>query len=440
MLYGVTVGIIFKVGGMTMKKKMLRCFGLLPAISLILAGCGNSTSTVRNNAGTEVFEETSEDNGNVSLKVWAAEEDAQLMEQVVSSFQSEYPDTKFDITVEAMSEADCRENLLNNVLEAPDFFTFADDQLASICASGIIKPIENADEISSRNSEGAVAAATVNDKLYAYPLTADNGYFMYYNKKYLSESDMATMDGILAKAQSAGKKVLMDFSSGWYLYSFYGNTGLKLGLNDDGISNYCTWNATDGDIKGTDVFNAVAKIGESPSFINATDEEFGKGAKDDTIIAGVSGVWMSTELQKAWGDNFGAIKLPTYTCAGKQIQMSSYAGYKMVGVNSYSTNSHWAAKFADWMTNEQNQKLRFEMRGQGPSNTNAANSDEVKGSETLSALISQSEYASLQRIGNAYWSAATELGTSMITGKTDGLEIQKYLDKIVEKITVSNAQ
>lgn len=149
---------------------------------------------------------------------------------------------------------------------------------------------------------------------------------------------------------------------------------------------------------------------------------------------------MSTELQKAWGDNFGAIKLPTYTCAGKQIQMSSYAGYKMVGVNSYSTNSHWAAKFADWMTNEQNQKLRFEMRGQGPSNTNAANSDEVKGSETLSALISQSEYASLQRIGNAYWSAATELGTSMITGKTDGLEIQKYLDKIVEKITVSNAQ
>lgn len=423
-----------------MKRKMLRFLGLLPAIGLILTGCGNNTSTVKSNAGTEVFEETGEDNGNVSLRIWAAEEDAQLMEQVVSSFEAEYPDTKFDITVEAMSEADCRENLLNNVLEAPDVFTFADDQLASICASGIIKPIENADEISSRNIEGAVAAATVNDKLYAYPLTADNGYFMYYNKKYLSESDVATMDGMLKKAQDEGKKILMDLSSGWYLYSFYGNTGLTIGLNEDGISNYCTWNATDGDVKGTDVFNAVAKIGKSKGFISGDDAKLEKGAKDDTIIAGVSGVWMSTKLQEAWGDNFGAVKLPTYTCAGKQIQMSSYAGYKMVGVNSYSSNSYWAAKFADWMTNEQNQTLRFEVRGQGPSNTNAANSDEVKASEALSAVISQSEYASLQRIGNAYWSAATELGNSMVTGKTDGLEIQKYLDKIVEKITASNAQ
>ena len=35
----------------------------------------------------------------------------------------------------------------------------------------------------------------------------------------------------------------MDWSSGWYLYSFFGNTGLDFGVNDDGVTNHCNWNA-----------------------------------------------------------------------------------------------------------------------------------------------------------------------------------------------------
>lgn len=119
--------------------------------------------------------------------------------------------------------------------------------------------------------------------------------------------------------------------------------------------------------------------------------------------------------------------------------MSSYAGYKLVGVNSYSPNAYWAAKFADYMSNEQNQTLRFQMRGQGPANINAANSSEVSSSVALTAVIQQSEFASLQRIGAAYWEAATELGTAMLSGNTDGLSKQTFLDKIVEKITASNS-
>ncbi len=40
------------------------------------------------------------------------------------------------------------------------------------------------------------------------------------------------MDGLLAAAGAVGKKVTMDWSSGWYLY-FFGNTGLDFGVNDD---------------------------------------------------------------------------------------------------------------------------------------------------------------------------------------------------------------
>ena len=36
--------------------------------------------------------------------------------------------------------------------------------------------------------------------MYAYPLTADNGYFLYYNKAYFSEEDVQSLDRILELA------------------------------------------------------------------------------------------------------------------------------------------------------------------------------------------------------------------------------------------------
>ncbi|RAZ27215.1 maltose ABC transporter substrate-binding protein, partial [Klebsiella oxytoca] len=69
-----------------------------------------------------------------------------------------------------------------------------------------------------------------------------------------------------------GKKITMDWSSAWYVYSFFGNTGLEVGLNSDGITNFCTWNQTEGDIKGEDVANAMLAIAESPAFLNTVEE------------------------------------------------------------------------------------------------------------------------------------------------------------------------
>ena len=46
-------------------------------------------------------------------------------------------------------------------------------------------------------------------------MTADNGYFLYYDKKYLSDVDVQTLDGILTVAAANEKKFTMDWSSGW---------------------------------------------------------------------------------------------------------------------------------------------------------------------------------------------------------------------------------
>ncbi len=283
--------------------------------------------------------------------------------------------------------------------------------------------------------ETAVEAATVRNTLYAYPLTADNGYFLYYNKRYFTEKDIQTLDRILEVAAENGGLFSMDWSSAWYVYSFFGNTEMKVGLKEDGITNDCTWNRQEGEIRGVDVAQAMLNIAKQPSFSNRTDEEFLQGVRDGTVLAGVSGVWNAVAIQEVWGEDTGAAKLPTYTCNDRQIQMASFSGCKLIGVNAYSEHYDWACKLAEWITNEQNQKLRFELREQGPSNIQVASSVEVQQSPAIAALLEQSEFSQLQRVGGKFWDPVTIFGENMASGNATGEDLQKQLDKMVKGIT-----
>lgn len=428
-----------------MKKKVVSLLMVSAMLISVISGCGSSAASQENGdmeTSTEAGRESdsSDDSGTVSLTVWGAEEDQALLNEIVDSFKKEYgSQAQFDITVAAQSESDCKDALLGDLEGGADVFTFADDQLMSLVAAGALEPVDNADEIKKADLEEAVSACSVNDTLYAYPLTADNGYFMYYDKSVFSDADVASLDQMLSVAAAANKKVTMDWSSGWYLYSFFGNTGLDFGVNDDNVTNHCDWNSTEGEIKGVDIAQAMLDISSSSGFENAVNEDFIKGAKKGSVIAGVSGVWSETELKKIWGNDIGAAKLPTYTVAGKQVQMASFTGYKLMGVSAYSANPQWAAKLADWLTNEQNQTVRFEMNGQGPSNTKAADSDAVKASPSIQAVIAQSEFGKLQRVGNSYWDASKEFGNTMAAGNPNHVKLQELMDNLVNGITKSVA-
>lgn len=415
---------------------------------MLISACGGGqTDSVEGTESIAMEEESAQSRteelsgGKVALTVWGAEEDQALLAEIVESFKQEYAGAAdFEITIAAESESTCKDTLLGDIENGADVFTFVDDQLMSMVASGVLEPVPNAEEISEQNVEGAVDAASVNGTLYAYPMTADNGYFMYYNKAYFSEEDIQTLDGMLAVAAENGKKLTIDFSSGWYLYTFFGATGMEVGLNDDGISNYCTWNATDGSIKGIDVANGMMAIAANPGFLNAVDSDFVAGVQDGSVIAGISGVWNSTVVEEAWGENYGAAKLPTYTCADQQVQMTSFTGYKMVGANAYSEHADWANKLAEWIANEQNQTLRFQSRGQGPSNINAAATPEIQASPAIQALLAQAEHGSLQRIGGNYWDPVSSFGLEMAGRNSSGKDLQTLLDEMVESVTQSNSK
>lgn len=375
----------------------------------------------------------------VDLSVWCAYDEISLTETLVERFKEQYAsEARFNITISEEEELSCKETVLANPAAAADVFAFAADQFKEMYdADALLEVTLDTDKIIAENGgteNGAIRSAMADGKLYAYPKTASNGYFLYYNSNYFTEDDIKSFDTLLAAAEKAGKKVTMDFTSGWYLYSFFKAAGFNVELSSDGITNICDFNSTSGNYKGVDVAEAMFNIAQHPAFVSGGDDDFKALIKSGEVIAGINGTWNSGLVSEAFGDGYAAAKLPVYTIAGDSVQMCSFAGYKHIGVNSATKYPEWSMRLAEFLTNEESQTERFKSRGEGPSNINAAMSPEVSTSPAIRALGEQAAFGYLQNVGGAYWQPMYVFGTTIASGNKDDIDLQKLLDILVSGI------
>ena len=364
----------------------------------------------------------------VTLKVWGSQEDQELLGVLVENFKAANPDTTWDISLGVVGEPDAKARYLEDPAAAADVFAFSNDQLLDLVnADALYEVTRNLDAIVAANSAGSIESATLDGVLYGYPMTADNGYFLYYDKSVLSEEDVQTLDGILAKANEAGKKVFMDVSNGWYIASFFLGAGCTLGLDENGKQT-CDFNNEAGVAAG----EAIRAFTADPAFLTGDDSVL-TGGMGDTICAGVSGTWNAAAIQEKLGENYAACKLPTFTLNGEQVQMSSFIGTKLIGVNTQTAHPVEAMMLAEFLTNEEAQQLRFEMREIGPSNSNVAASEEVQANIALAALAEQSQYGVSQKyvLGN-FWTPSEAFGLAMENQSTD--DRPTLLDPMVAQI------
>ena len=428
-----------------MKKKLVSVLLSAAMVATLLAGCGGGADDSSDSADSAASGEKQ----TVALRMWGAEEDQDFLKQMAESFAEEYADAA-DITVEVgvESESTAKDTVLTDVEAAADVYSFASDQLPDLVNAGALQSIDDMDEalqayagksvadIEEANTADSVEACTYNDTLYAFPRTADNGYFLFYDSNVLSAEDVATWDTMLAKADEAGKKVGMTLASGWYNASFFYSAGFTTGLNDDG-STSMDWNG-EADYTGVEVTQAMLNITGSPAFMAVADGDISNQLASGQLCAAVSGTWDASVAQEVFGDGYAATKLPTFTIAGDQVQQASVSGYKMVGVNAHSENAGWAALLADWITNEDAQRTQFEERQIGPSNKVVLESDEVQSNIALSALAAQNEFGIVQFAGQNFWDPAATFGEIVAKGELDVNDtagIQAALDTLVEGAT-----
>lgn len=434
-----------------MKFKKVLALGLVGAMALSLAACGKSTSS-SGTGSSDSGSKTPATTGTVSLRVWGAEEDQTLLSELVEKFKAQYPDQEFNIEIGVESESTAKDTILTDIEAAADVFAFSSDQINELYAAGALADIESMeaalttyagktfDDIKAANGAGAVDAASIDDKLYAFPMVGGNGYYLIYDSSVLTEDDVKSWDSLLAAADAAGSKVGMTLASGWYNAGFFYGAGFTTALSDDGKQTVCDFNGTSPDgYTGVQVVQGMLEIAGNSAFMACADGDASNQLASGALCALVTGTWDTDAAKKVWGEeNFAATKLPTFTCGGDQVQMGSVDSYKFIGVNAYSENVGWATVLAEFLTNEDSQAERYAQRALIPTNTNVATSEEVASDVTVAAIGAQSDYALVQLVTGNYWDPTATFGEMIAQGTlsaTDEAAIQDALDTLIEGVT-----
>ena len=361
------------------------------------------------------------------LKVWVPDAAVDFTAEQVEAFKAANPEfADMTVNIEPVGEGDAAGKVITDVDAAADVFNFAQDQLARMVAAGALEEVEpgNAEIVKAENDAGSVAAATMGETLYAYPLTSDNGYFLYYDKSVVT--DPSTLEGILADCEAAGKSFYMEINSGWYQTAFFFGAGCTLTYDSDNEGNLVACNADYASENGLKALKSMIALAKSPAFQN------GSSISNATNVAAiVDGTWDSDAAKELFGDNYAAAKLPTVD----GYQLSGFGGFKLLGVKPQTDEDKLAAcdALAAWLTSGDVQLARYEALGWGPSNLAAQQSDAVKNDAALSALADQLQYTIPQgQYPGDYWSLATGLGDRVIADEFDNADDDALMAALTE--------
>jgi arabinogalactan oligomer/maltooligosaccharide transport system substrate-binding protein len=352
-----------------------------------------------------------------------------MLGEMIDLFKKENAGTKYEITLAVVSEADAYKTIGTDVSAGADVYAFAGDQINNLYRAGALAQIggKNLETMKSENGEGAVESAKVGNGYYGYPYTADNGYFLYYDKSAVTSPD--TLQGILSDLQAKNKKLVVDLDEPWYTAGFFFSTGCsyEVTYGEDGKESSVTCDFDDG-VKGVSAGKAMLALNANPAFLNGGDDEMKAGFASGSVGACVSGTWNAEAIKTALGENYGATKLPTFTVDGETYQMRSFAGYKLYGVNPTGRHLAEAHKLASFLSSEAMQIKRFNDVMAGPSNVKAAMREEVKANVALAALSAQSEYAVPQKsVPTNFFNAVEAFGEELTSGAVTTANLQEKL-------------
>ncbi len=433
-----------------MKKKVLSAL-LVATMTVSMVACGSDNSTTNNDtpadnngASTDAPADNSSDaetpaateadlSGTYDITVWVSESEgvAQLTEQQIDAFEEANPGIVINATVEGVTEANSASNMITDVASGADLFCFAQDQLIRLVEAGALTKLGTnaASIVTEANDATSLKAATVGSDIYCYPLTSDNGYFMFYDKSVVQESSLDDLAAIVADCEAAGRTICMETdTSAWYVASFFFATGCH---SDWTMAEDGTFTSVDDDFdsaNGLIALKGMQQMVKSDMYVSSSDAAQFAAAVPAGVV--VSGTWSVNAAKEALGDNYAVTDLPSFTVDGTTYHMGSYSGCKLMGIKPQDDAVKAAVlhKLAQYLTSAECQLQRYELVGWGPSNLEAQQSDEVQADPALSALAAQNEFATPQgQIHGSWWDIAKLLGVVAEESTTDE-ELQAGLD------------
>lgn len=382
----------------------------------------------------------------IELLLWAPSGAQTFYKKWADKWAETYKDSQgrqYTVKMGIMGEGDAGTSVMNAPEDSADVFCFADDQVSKLAKAGDLAEIgaptsAAAKPIVERNSAGSVSAATYDGKLYAYPMQADNGYFLYYDSSILTAEDVKSWEGIFAKLETynQGKepakrvKAQLSYGEAFYQASFFFTFG---GTVTESTTNFDT------DAVGLKALKAAYKLSKYADFAAMDVDKMAAGFSAGTIAAGVSGSWSYTAATKD-NDKIKLTVLPTITVDGETKPMKSFLGSKLMGVNGQGRYLEASHALANYLTDEDVQTDKAKELSAGPSNINASQTDVAKALPTLAALSAQAANSVPQvNLPAGFWDALPTCvnavnATSEKIGdyfNTDGTAIEAKLKELL---------
>ena len=377
-----------------------------------------------------------------NITVWVGEDTKPLTKNLIDKFnRTNGQSIWFYPKINEVTESKAAGDVIAKAEDAPEIFCFAQDQIARLVSKGLLAaPAESiVTGLTKINTESAMNAATVGSTVYAYPLTEDNGYFLYYDKRVIKDDQAQSVEGILKACAdySSMRYFSFDLKGGWYVSSFFYGAGAKSDweVTDSGrFTKLPGENDTFNSDKGMIAAKGLQKVLKSDYYLDDDTKETGKASDfnaSNPAAAVISGIWDYSTAKNALKDNLGVAKLPTYEVDGTPYQLKSFLGCKLLGVSPQEGDGNKAAALsllAQYLTNEENQMARYKDFGWGPSTKSGQNDAAVKADVALTALketatVPQGQYPA------DWWTKVKVLsGTIKDAAVGDLQALQKALD------------
>ena len=410
-----------------MKKFISIILALVLALSMVACGSGEG--------GTDVA-------GTYDIKVWVAENIVDLTKTQIDNFNKENKmGIVINATIEPVGEGDAATSMTTDVEAGADIFCFAQDQTARLIQAGALNKLgEGAAKIVKESHDKAsVTAVTSGDALYGYPLTSDNGYFMYYDKSVIKEEDVTSLEKLVAACEAAGKNFSFELENSWYTVAFFFATGCVSEWQTDADGKFISVNDNFNSDLGKIAAEGMKKLVTSKCYVNSSTTADFAAAVPSAVV--VSGTWNYENAKSLLGDNMGVAELPSFEVGGKTYHLGSFNGCKLMGVKPQSDAKRAAAlnQLALYLTGEAAQLERFNAGGWGPSHVKAQASDAVKAAPHLTALMAQNNYSRPQgQIHGSWWDIAKVIATSLKEGMAIDEALSNYQASMEALFTMSD--
>jgi arabinogalactan oligomer/maltooligosaccharide transport system substrate-binding protein len=364
-------------------------------------------------------------NNGLELTVWGSAAQQETLKQMVAKFEEANPETKYNIKVGICEEDMAVSNIAPDPSAAADVFCYSNDQLVPLLRVGALAKLGGIflDNVKTENSEesvasGSIAYGTADEKVYGYPYASDNGYFMFYDKSVITDEQVGSLESIISVCETKNKKIAWAVDVPWYTAGWFFAFGCDYSVEYDYNDNYKEKNIeiSLNNEGGINACKAMSKLTSSKAFSGkSTDnEKIITGFTTKSTAVAVSGTWNAPQIKKILGENYGVCKLPTVNVNGQDVQLSSFKGYKLFGVNPHSGDKIVEAhKLAAFLSSEAMQAERFEKHMVGPTNNAAANA--VKDDVTFAALNAQKQFAKEQTsVPSSFWEPLKGVGLNII--------------------------